>query len=210
MSPVLALLLCMYLIPLFISGWRVALASLAAQGFLLAWIAFSANPHLEETEAWLSIVDTLFLRGIALPLSLYAPLHGQNMPFRVGVLEPNILSWILVLGSVLLAFNFSALLASPSGVERFPIAVVASGILLGLLVLSTRTGMFGQMIGLIFIENAITLFELTMRSHAEPVGIHAGLMVIMALTIALYRWFLSMQSEAKAAGTAEVLEGPTI
>ncbi len=213
MSPILAILLCLFLIPLFVSSWRVALACLAAQGFILAWIAYRANPQWEGMEAWLSMVDHLLLRGIALPFALYTSLRTQNAPYRTGspgILPPNILSWTLAFGSVLLAFNFSASLARASGVERSPIAVVASGILLGFVVLSTRTGMFGQMVGLIFIENAIALFEQTESAHAQPVGIQAGLLVTTALTIALYRWFLAMRNGTKADGLTEFLEGPTL
>lgn len=210
MSPVLAILLSLFLVPLCVSGWRVALACLAAQGFMLAWIAYRANPDWHGMEAWLAMVDHLLLRGIVLPFALYTSLRTQKAPYRTGILPANILSWTSAFGAVLLAFNFSALLARATGIERSSIAVVASGILLGFVVLSTRTAMFGQMVGLIFIENAIALFEQTESAHAQPAGIQAGLLATTALTIALYRWLLATRNETKADDVSEFLEGPTI
>jgi hydrogenase-4 membrane subunit HyfE len=210
MSPGLAIFLCLFLLPLFVSSWRLILGSLAAQGFLLAWIAYRANPHWEGIEAWLSLIDHLLLRGIALPFALYATLRARKPDSRMGILPPNILAWSLALASVPLAFKFASLLAHGSGIDRAPIAVAAAGILLGFAVLSTPTGMFGQMVGLVCIENAIALFGQTEGAHGQPVGIQIGLLAATAVTIALYRWFLAMPMGTKPDPAAGWTEGPTI
>lgn len=210
MSPALAILLCLFVIPPFLSSRRAALACLGAQGMVLAWIGHGANPRWDGMEAWLSLADHLLLRGIAIPCALYSALRARPAHGRAVILPPNILAWISAGGAVLLAFNFADLLARTTGSERAPIAVVASAILLGFVVLSMRTGMFGQMVALIFIENAIALFEQTQIAHSQPFGIQAGLLSVTALTILLFRWFLSMPEGTEAESVGGISEGPAI
>lgn len=209
MNPIMALLLGSFILPLFISSWRTGLACLAAQGILMAWMALQAGPHAGAPDSVFAMTDYLVIRGIGLPWALFSALRSRKAPNSVDIIPRNLLAWITALGLVLLAFNFSALLTQEPDGPRHSVSVVVSGVLLGLFILSTARTLFGQMLGAVYFENSIALFELTHAGHAEPWGLRIGLMLVAVLTFGLYRWFLAGGVEPDAGKLQESMEGPT-
>ncbi|HLP43046.1 MAG TPA: hypothetical protein VK465_16180 [Fibrobacteria bacterium] len=210
MSPILALLLGSFILPLFISSWRVALACLFGQGVLMTWIAWHGNHHPGSPETIFALLDYLAIRGMGLPWALFSVLRSRKVPYAINIIPPNLLAWIMTLGLVLLAFNFSALLMHNPEEQRHAVSVVVSGVLLGLFILSAAKTLFSQMLGAIFIENSIALFELTHDGHTGPWILRLGLMGVAVLTFTLYRWYLANGGEKDAEKIPESLEGPTI
>lgn len=210
MSPILALLLGCFILPLFISSWRVGLACLSGQGFLMTWMAWQESHHPGSLETVFALLDYLAFRGIGLPWALYSVLRSRKVPYAVDIIPPNLLAWIMALGLVLLSFNFSALLMQNPEGQRHSVSVVVSGVLLGLFILSTAKTLFSQMLGAIFIENSIALFELTHDDHAGPWVLRLGLLGVAVLTFTLYRWFLANGGEKDSEKVPESSEGPTI
>lgn len=211
MSPLSALLLCSFILPLFISSWRVGLACLAGQGFLMAWMALpSGSPHhLGGPDTVFALVDYVAIRGIGLPWALYSVLRSRKAPYAVDIIPANLLAWSLSLGLVLLSFNFSALLMQDPHGPSHSVSVVVSGVLLGLFILATAKTLFSQMLGAIYIENSIALFELNLDEHAGPWALRIGMMCVAILTFILYRWFLANEDGMKVKKIPEALEGPT-
>ena len=206
MSSLAVLLLGVYLVPLFVGTWRTSLLGLASQGFLMAWIAWTRGLDLAQAGAWLLLADLLLVRGLAAPLVLRAVLHARSAPRRHDVIPPNLLSWPLALGVVLLAFKFAAALEREPGEARTLLAVATSGLLLGFLVLSTQSGLFGQMVGALRIENALALFELS-GPERPALALQLGQLVLLALTLLLFRWYLATQAPGD---TRAAQEGPTL
>lgn len=188
MSGVLIAFEIVLLLPLFIGTWRISLLGLSCQGFLMAWIAFHHGLHL-SLDAAVQLVDLVVLRAIAGPALLYAVLLRQNAPRRNDVLAPNLLSWAMALALVLVAFRVADVLVTTEGDAQTWVGVAASALLLGLLVLGTRTGVFSQMVGALRIENAIALFELA-DAHHSSVGVRMGQTAVYLASIALFRWYL--------------------
>lgn len=188
MSGVLIAFEIVLLLPLFIGTWRVSLLGLSCQGFLMAWIAFHHGLHLSLDTA-VQLADLVVLRAIAGPALLYAVLLRQNAPRRNDVIAPNLLSWAMALALVLVAFRVADVLVTTEGDAQTWVGVAASALLLGLLVLGTRTGVFSQMVGALRIENAIALFELA-DAHHSSVGVRMGQTAVYLGSIALFRWYL--------------------
>lgn len=210
MSPLLALLLGAFILPLFISSWRVGLACLSAQGFLMTWMALRGSHQPESLETVFALVDYLAIRGIGLPWALYSVLRSRQVPGALDILPANLLAWSMSLGLVLLSFNFSALLMQTPDGPRHSVSIVVSGVLLGLFILATARTLFSQMLGAIYIENSISLFELTLTGHAGPWALRIGLISVSIVTFTLYRWFLANEDGMKAKPIPEALEGPTL
>lgn len=210
MSPLLIALLGVLLIPLFVATWRTSLLGLSCQGFLMAWIAYRMGPTPSTASEWLTLADLVLVRGVGAPLLLYGVLHSQNAPARNDVIPPNLLSWTLALGSVLLAFNFSPALVPEPGPQQTLIAVFAAGVMLGFLVLATQSDPFSQMIGALRIENAIALFELGGERHPEPLGLQLGQITVVAMTIAFYRFYLKGLSASSVPDAPGTPEEPTL
>lgn len=210
MSPLLIALLGVLLIPLFVATWRTSLLGLSCQGFLMAWIAYRMGPAPSTASEWLTLADLTLIRGLGAPLLLYGVMYSKKAPARNDVIPPNLLSWALALGSILLAFNFSQTLVSEHGQQQTLVAVSAAGVMLGFLVLATQSDPFSQMIGAIRIENAIALFELGGERNQEPLAIQLGQIAVVAMTIAFYRFYLTGLSASSVAGAEGAPEGPTL
>ncbi len=198
MNPLLIALLAVLLGPLFVGTWRTSLWGLSMQGLLMAWLALRLGPHPSTPSAWLTLIDLALLRGVAAPTALYQVLRARNVPARHDAIPPNLLSWTLALGSVLVAFNFAQVLVPAPAMEQSIVSVAATGLMLGFLVLATQSATFGQMIAVLRIENAIALFELSGEGHAQSVAIQVGQMLVVAASIVLYRWYLNTVDDPDA------------
>jgi hydrogenase-4 membrane subunit HyfE len=188
-SPLLIALLGVMLLPLFIGTWRASLIGLGLQGLLMASLASQMFDEPRSLNDWITLTDLVLVRGLGAPAALYVVLRAQRAPDRNDVIPPNLLSWTFALVGVLLAFSFARSMVAHEGEEQTLVAVAASGLFLGLLVLATQARPFGQMIGALRLENAIALFELGGARH-HPLGVQLGQIAVVIATVALYQWFL--------------------
>ena len=204
MSPVLIAFVGVLLLPLFVASWRLSLFGLAAQGLLMASIAYADRPQLDSLDAWVSLFDLAIVRGIAAPLVLYLVLRSHRATARNDVLPPNLMSWTLAIGFVLIAFRFADMLVPAEGSEQSFVAVATAALLLGLLVLATQTGPFSQMVGALRIENAIALFELGGTHDADDSGMRIAQTAILIATVLLFRWYLQTLPRSEAAKVSAI------
>ncbi len=200
MSPLLIALLGILLIPLFVATWRTSLLGVGCQGLIMAFIAYRLDPTPSTPGDWIALADLAIVRGFGAPFALYTVLRAQNAPPRNDLIPPNLLSWTLALGMVLVSFSFAELLVSDPGEQRTLVAVAAAGVLLGFLVLATQSGPFSQMIGALRIENAIALLELGGEKHESPLGVQLGFLGVFIATIAFFRWYLTRFAASEAKG----------
>ncbi|MBS1120051.1 MAG: hycX [Deltaproteobacteria bacterium] len=211
MSPLLIALLGVLLVPLFVTTWRTTLFGLALQGFLMAWIAQRINPESASIGDWLTMLDLVVVRGLWAPIALYGALRAQQASERGDVIPPNLLSWTIALGMVLAAFSFADALDVGGGDDQQTlVAVATAAVLLGLLLLATQPGPFSQMVGAIRIENGIALFELGGDHHRQAIGIQIAQIVIVVVTISLFRWYLKALHTIPPAGPGPGQEQPTL
>lgn len=181
MTALLIAFLFVLLVPLLMATWRSSLLALALQGFLLGSIVLEGDATVSATTV-IALVDLFVLRGLVAPLVLYVIMRHHRAPRRNNVLPANMLFWALAGGLVLLAFGFGGRLAPHDEPQALHLAVAGSGLLLGLVVLASQGTVFSQMIGLLRIENAIALFELSSEHHLPPL-LQAGLSVVFLLTV---------------------------
>lgn len=209
MNPLLFALLGSLLGPLFVGSWRVSLFGFSCQGALMAALAYGLHPQLSAAERWLEFADLAIVRGVAVPGALYAVLRARGMPAGRDIIPPNLLSWTIALAMVLVSFRFAGRLVPEAGEPRALVAVAASGVLLGFLVLATRSDPWSQVIGALRIENAIALVELGSDHHALDLGVRVGLLAVFVATVALFGAHL-LQSSATAIEIEDPPEGPTL
>ena len=212
MSPLLIALLGVLLVPLFLATWRASLVGLASQGVLMTLIAYRLCPHPSTPEEWLTLVDLALVRSVAAPLALYTVLHGRNAPSRNDVIPPNLLSWTVALGLVLVSFSFAEQLVPDSEEQQTLVAVASAGVLLGLFVLASQTAPFSQMIGALRIENAIALLVLGGARQESPLAISLALLGLSLVTLGLFRWYLRTVGAGDGAPPSadQSPEGPTL
>jgi hydrogenase-4 membrane subunit HyfE len=203
-------LLGVLLVPLFVATWRTSLLGLACQGLLMAWMARRLGADPRTLDGIVTLADLGLVRGVVAPLVLHRVLRAQSRPARNDVIPPNLLSWTLALGVVLVSLNFAATLVPEYGEPRTLVAVATSALLLGFLVLSSQAGTFSQIVGALRVENAIALFELGDAPTHSLVGVKVGQSLVVLATILLYRWYLANLGNAPRGDPPTALEGPTI
>jgi len=208
-NPLLIALLGVMLVPLFVATWRTSLLGLSGQGLLMALIASSLIEGPSAVGDWITLVDLGLVRGLVVPVALYLVVRRQDVPARLDVIPPTLLSWSVALGMVLGAFNVAQILVTPAGEQQTLVAVATAGFLLGFLVLVSRGSTLSQIIGALRIENAIALLELGGgRHHADPI-VQAGLLVVFVITVGFFRWYLATVP-GRAVATPAAVEGPTL
>jgi hydrogenase-4 membrane subunit HyfE len=209
MSPLLVALLGTLIVPLWVTSWRAALFGLGCQGVLMAAIAYSLHPQLAAAGSWLELVDLALVRGLGVPCALYSLLNARGAPARQEVIPQNLLSWTMAFAIVLLSFSFAQTLVPEAGEQRTLVAVAASGVLLGFLVLATQSNPFRQVIGVLRIENAIALLELGSDHHALEFGVKLGKLAVFVATVALFRAHL-LRADVGSGAIESGPEGPTL
>jgi hydrogenase-4 component E len=200
-NPLLIAFVGVLVVPLFVASWRLSVFGLAVQGLLMAWISYDLHPALDSLTSWIEMVDLVIVRGLGAPIALYAVLRGQGASERSDVIPPNLMSWTLAVVLVLVAFRFADMLVPVAGGEHSFVAAACAGVLLGLLVLSTQTGPFSQMVGVLRIENGIAMVEL--GGHRDP-AMQIAQTIILVATILLFRWYLKTLPRTDAAKVSAV------
>jgi hydrogenase-4 component E len=189
------------LIPLFVATWRTSLLGLALQGALLAWLSLRHETTFTFDSA-LAVVDLVAVRAVVAPVLLYQTMRRKDAPPRNDVIAPNLFSWAVVVGLVVVAFQAANALVPTDGDAQMVVAVSSTAFVLGLFVLATAKGTFSQIIGALRIENAIALFELG-APHAgdhEAAALRAAMTGILLASVLYYRWYLvQVPSEGEAA-----------
>lgn len=196
MGALLALMMVM-LVPLFVGTWRVSLLGLSAQGFLMTWIAFRHGFHADAASI-VELVDLLVVRAIVGPLVIHRELSRQKATPRNDLIAPNLLSWAVALGLLLVAFRFADAVVPIEGEAQTLVAVAVAALLVGLLVLSTRPSTFSQVIGVLRIEDAIALFELGDERAHVPLAIRAAQTAVLLASIFFFRWYLAHAGDVPA------------
>jgi hydrogenase-4 membrane subunit HyfE len=179
------------LVPLFVATWRMSLLGLSLQGMLLFAMAVRLEPLSGSVGSVLLVADLLLVRGVVAPLALYRELRERGAPHRNDVLPANLLAWSSAIGLVLLAFRVASELVPDAGDEQTMVAAAAAAVFLGFLVLATQVGVLSQIIGALRIENAVALFELSGGHHPGYDGLRIGQLVVLLLSVALFRWYLA-------------------
>jgi hydrogenase-4 membrane subunit HyfE len=207
-NPLLVSLIGVLLVPLFVGKWRVSVVGLGAQGVLMAWLAYRMHPHLHTVHEWLTLVDLGLVRGLLVPALLYGALSAERAPARSDIIPPNLLSWTIALGVVLVSFNFAGALVPENGDAQMLVTVAVTALLLGFLILASQSGHVSQIIGALRIENAIAIFELGREHHHEALAFQVGEMGLAIATVFLYRGYV--RSLMPSRPREESIGGPTL
>jgi hydrogenase-4 component E len=198
------------LVPLFVSKWRTSLFGLALQGALLAAIAYRQREFSISMSTALTLVDLVLVRAVVMPSWLFVTLRRQNAPIRNDVIAPNLFSWAMALALVVIAFRAADVLVPAEGNEQSLVAVSAAALLLGLFVLATARGKVSQVIGLMRVENAIALFELSARVEHASLAIRTGQTAIMLVSVGFCRWYLAGLAPDPVTSLTSLTSLPTV
>lgn len=181
--------LMVVLVPMFVASWRTSLLGLAVQGLLLGWMAMELTTDGFTVARLVLLGELLLVRGVLVPAYLYRVLDVLKTPARNDIIPANLLFWTIVGVLVVVSFRFARGVFTDEQ-QSTHLAVAAAALLLGLLVLASHSQPLSQLMGVLRIENAIALFELSSEPHL-PMEVQLGLMGIFLATVLTFGWFLN-------------------
>jgi hydrogenase-4 component E len=188
MTYLLVAFLVVLVAPLLIATWRTSLVGLGLQGVLMTAMALERG--WAPTAAGVALLaDLLLLRGYVVPRYLYGIMVRQQTPRRTDVIPANLLSWTLAGVLVLISFRFAGAIEPAGGVATTHVAVACAALLLAFQILGTGDSLYGQVVGVLRLENAIALFELA-GGHGFPLALQLGVTAILVITLLLFGRFL--------------------
>jgi hydrogenase-4 membrane subunit HyfE len=188
--------------PLLLGGWRLALLGLSAQALLVAAMLapeLGAGGGEGALAAAVALLDVVAVRALVLPGLLGRVARRTGAPAALDLLPGNAIAWGLGGGVVLLGASFGARVAPPGDTwAAVHLAVSASQVLLGLLILSFQQAPLGQAIGALTVENGVLVLEAG-SSHHLSAGVQAGVAAVLVGFVLLSSGFVRRSLDPAAA-----------
>ena len=154
----------------------------ALQGAILAALPVALHPHLSLHMIGLGI-GTLAVKSVVLPAFLHRAIREASVRREV---EPVIgFTASLVVGAVAAALSFAVAqrLPLPESQTALLVPVALTTVIVGLVVLTTRSKALTQVVGYLILENGIYVFGL---SQAERVPFLVELGVLLDVFVAVF------------------------
>ncbi|ROZ78357.1 hypothetical protein [Ramlibacter sp. WS9] len=197
MTPALILFLAAVVLPIFFSKINAAPFWLVAQAVALAW---TIGRHAEfSAHTLLAVGEVLLVRAVAVPWLLSRAI-ARHEDAGKDLMPSNLFAWAVGITLLVLAFQF----VTPAGADphTLTLGVVGSTVVMALLVLSTNESPGAQLVAVLFMENALVLFE-SLSPQPWPLPIHAALGVVYVLTVAVGAWLIGTPDPLPAGGDRE-------
>ena len=189
----LALMLCLLatLVPAFFSRVSAAPFWLSVQALTLGWITLRQHPELSVHTA-LAGIEVLLVRALLVPRLLRRALAKQA---PVSLMPSNLFTWGIAVSLLIFAFKFGD--GARADVRALTLGVVASTVVMAFLILATNQNRMAQLVALLFMENALALFE-SLLPQPWPLPVHLSISVVYVLTVAVGSWLVSDTTQADA------------
>lgn len=192
-NPTLPLMACLIatLIPVFFGKLTVTPTWLSLQALALGWITLNQHDTLDihALEAGLEI---LIIRAWAVPHLLRRTLQGTQAA-ELDVMPSNLFAWGAAVALIILAFKFGD--GARVDVRALTLGVMAATVTVAFLVLASNREPVAQLVALLFMENAMALFE-TLMPEPWPLPVHIAISGVYVGTVAVGSWLIRGQREA--------------
>jgi hydrogenase-4 component E len=149
--------------------------AVALQGVLLAALPLALHPGVSAHLIALSI-GTLVIKAVILPGFLLRAIREAAVRREIEPLIGFTSSMLLGAGAVALAFSIGPRLPLPGLESDMLVPVALSTVVIGLLVLTTRSKAITQVVGYLILENGIFVFGLS-QVERVPFLVEAGVLL---------------------------------
>ncbi|MDF1480698.1 hypothetical protein [Extensimonas sp. H3M7-6] len=181
----LILFLLATVVPLFLGKTGAAPAWLSLQGLAMGWISLTQH-HVLSAHALAGGLEVLLVRALLVPTLLRRALAGSAAAHD-DLMPSNLLIWGVALALIILAFKFGD--GARADVRALTLGVVAATGTMAFLLLSTNREPAAQLVALLFMENALALFE-SLMSEPWSVPVHVGVSGLYVGTVAVGVWLV--------------------
>lgn len=174
----LILFLLSAVIPVFFGKIRSGPWWLCAQALALAWNGL-AHQELWSAHALLATLEIIAVRALIAPLLLRWAIH-QRREANLDLMPSNLFAWTIAIALIVLAFEFGG--AAVTDAAALALSVVGAMVVIALLLLSTNDSPPAQLVAVLFIENAISVFE-SLLPEPWPLPVHGLLSLVYLMTV---------------------------
>jgi hydrogenase-4 membrane subunit HyfE len=189
-NPTVALIACLIatVIPVFFGKLAVTPTWLSLQALCLGWITLTQHHelNLHALEAGLEI---FLLRALLVPHLLRRTLH-KTQAAEQDVMPSNLFAWGVAIALIILAFKFGD--GARADVRALTLGVMAATVTIAFLVLATNQEPVAQLVALLFMENALALFE-SLMPQPWPLPVHLATSAVYVGTVAVGSWLIRGQ-----------------
>lgn len=203
MSVALAIFLLAVVVPVFFGKTRGAPVWLAIQAVALGWAGMLQHAHV-SVHALGALGEVILVRATLAPWLLRRAMRHRGEP-ELDLMPSNLFTWAVAVALIVLAFQFGA----PAADERhaMTLGAVAATVAVALLILSTNASPTAQLVAVLYMENALGLFE-TLLPSPWPLPVHLALGLIYLGTVGVGSWLIS-EPQARDIPPAPAAEGET-
>lgn len=190
----LALILCLTatVIPVFFSRIAAAPTWLSLQALTLVWITLFGDDGL-SLHSVLGGLEVLLVRVLLVPYLLHRALR-KNRQARMSLMPSNLFAWGVAITLIILAFKFGE--GASGDVRALTLGVAAATAMIAFLILSTNQEPRAQLVAVLFMENALALFE-SLLPEPWPLPVHLAVSGVYILTVAVGSWLVRGDATAK-------------
>jgi hydrogenase-4 membrane subunit HyfE len=181
----LVLFLVAVIVPAFFSKIRSMPLWLALQALALAWNGVALHRELTLHTA-VALAEVLIVRAAVAPLLLRRAMHRRAEP-NLDLMPSNLFTWVVASALLVLAFQFGA--PTMTDHQALTLGVIGASVAVALLLLSTNNAAPAQLVALLFLENALALFE-SLLPEPWPLPVHGALSGIYLLTVGVGSWLI--------------------
>lgn len=199
------LILCLIatVIPVFFGKIQSAPAWLSLQALALGWITISHQDEV-SVHALLAGLEVLVVRAWLVPTLLRRALEKSEHT-RLDLMPSNLFAWGVAIALIILAFKFGD--GAQTDARGLTLGVIAATAMMALLILSTNNAPSAQLVALLFMENALALFE-SLVTVPWPLPVHAALSAVYLLTVSVGSWLVRSRAPAAPSGLQAPKEIP--
>jgi len=192
------------IIPIFFGKTGSAPFWLAAQALALGWNVVALSTELSG-HTLVALLEVLIVRAVVAPRLLRRAIRLRAEP-NLDLMPSNLFAWAIAIALIVLAFEFGA----PAMTDRQALTLGAVGatVAVALLLVSTNHAAPAQLVAVLFMENALALFE-SLLPEPWPLPVHGALSVIYLATVGVGSWLIGAPEAAAPTGDAAGAREPT-
>ena len=109
----------------------------------------------------------------------------------MSLMPSNLFAWIIAVMLIILAFKFGD--GARADARALTLGVVAATVVIAFLILSTNHEPKAQLVAVLFMENALALFE-TLMPEPWPLTVHLAISAVYILTVWVGSWLVGGES----------------
>ncbi len=191
----LPLMLCLVatVIPVFFGKVGAAPLWLSLQALALGWISLTQHHEL-SAHTLAAGLEILLVRAWLVPTLLRRALTDPHAA-QSDVMPSNLFTWGVAITLVILAFKFGD--GARADLRAMTLGTVAATAMMAFLVLGTNREPAAQLVALLFMENAMALFE-SLMAEPWPLTVHLAVSGLYVLTVAVGSWLVRGQASPTA------------